>query len=65
MNHVFAIHIGNSTTCLAVYKQDDNIEFLANNAGDRVMPALVTVMDNEKCLSSLQIPNDNSVEHNS
>uniref|UniRef100_A0A1B6LMJ5 Heat shock 70 kDa protein 14 n=1 Tax=Graphocephala atropunctata TaxID=36148 RepID=A0A1B6LMJ5_9HEMI len=55
MNPVFGIHVGNSRACLAVCKQDDSkfsVEVIANNAGDRVMPAIVTVTETENVVGA-------------
>ncbi|XP_046683200.1 heat shock 70 kDa protein 14-like [Homalodisca vitripennis] len=55
MNPVFGIHVGNSSACLAVCKQDDgkfSVEVIANDAGDRVMPAIVTVTENESVVGA-------------
>ncbi|XP_054279907.1 heat shock 70 kDa protein 14-like [Macrosteles quadrilineatus] len=55
MNPVFGIHVGNSGACLAMCKKDDSkfqIEVIANHAGERVTPAIVTVTENENVVGT-------------
>uniref|UniRef100_A0A1B6LMX9 Heat shock 70 kDa protein 14 n=1 Tax=Graphocephala atropunctata TaxID=36148 RepID=A0A1B6LMX9_9HEMI len=47
MKPVFGIHIGNTNVTLAICKDNDHPEIVANDAGDRITPAMVTVTDSE------------------
>lgn len=42
----FGIHIGSSSMCIAAQK-DERIDVIANDAGDRVTPAIYGLQDNE------------------
>ncbi|KAJ9577007.1 hypothetical protein L9F63_006444 [Diploptera punctata] len=42
----FGIHVGNTTACLALFK-DGKIEVIANDSGDRVTPAMVAFNESE------------------
>jgi len=46
MSTAFGVHIGNSSACIAVSKEGKT-DVVANDAGDRVTPAMVAFSDNE------------------
>jgi len=46
MSTSFGVHIGNTSACIAVSK-DGKTDVVANDAGDRVTPAMVGFSDNE------------------
>ncbi|KAL0281213.1 UNVERIFIED_CONTAM: hypothetical protein PYX00_002268 [Menopon gallinae] len=41
MDALFGIHIGNTSACLSIWKDEGRVEVVANDAGDRVTPAVV------------------------
>ncbi|XP_015592828.1 heat shock 70 kDa protein 14 [Cephus cinctus] len=45
----FGLYLGNTSACLAIYK-DDNVDVVANDAGDRVTAAVVAFNDSEKVI---------------
>ncbi|XP_050440434.1 heat shock 70 kDa protein 14-like [Adelges cooleyi] len=44
---VFGIHVGNSTASIAISKEEGKVDVLANEAGDRITPAVVSITDKE------------------
>ncbi|XP_025425728.1 heat shock 70 kDa protein 14-like [Sipha flava] len=44
---VFGIHVGNSTASIAIFKEEGKVDVLANEAGDRITPAIVSITDEE------------------
>ncbi|KAK7862662.1 hypothetical protein R5R35_009235 [Gryllus longicercus] len=48
---VFGIHLGNTSACLASYK-DGKAQIIANDVGDRITPAVVAVTDTEKVVGT-------------
>ncbi|KAL4091946.1 hypothetical protein QTP88_026545 [Uroleucon formosanum] len=44
---VFGIHVGNSTASIAISKEEGKVDVLANEAGDRITPAVVSITDEE------------------
>lgn len=46
MNAAFGVHVGNSSACIAV-SREGKTDVVANDAGDRVTPAMVSFADNE------------------
>lgn len=47
MSCVFGIHVGNSSTCLA-YCKDGKVDVIADDSGNRVMPAILAFVDGEE-----------------
>lgn len=52
MYPTFGIHVGNSTASIAIWKEDGKVSVLANDAGDRVTPAVMTFYDSEKVVGA-------------
>ncbi|VVC32759.1 Heat shock protein 70 family [Cinara cedri] len=44
---VFGIHVGNSSASIAISKEEGKVDVLANEAGDRITPAVVSITDEE------------------
>ncbi|KAH0550280.1 heat shock 70 kDa protein 14-like [Cotesia glomerata] len=47
----FGLYLGNTSACLALYK-DENVDVVANHAGDRVTAAVITITDSEKVIGA-------------
>uniref|UniRef100_A0A1B6ETG7 Heat shock 70 kDa protein 14 n=1 Tax=Cuerna arida TaxID=1464854 RepID=A0A1B6ETG7_9HEMI len=47
MKPVFGIHIGNTNASMAICRDDDHPDIVANDLGDRLTSANITVTDNE------------------
>ncbi|XP_049783429.1 heat shock 70 kDa protein 14-like [Schistocerca cancellata] len=47
MAGVFGIHVGNSSACLA-YCKDGKVDIIADDSGNRIMPAIVAFVDGEE-----------------
>lgn len=60
MSAVFGIHVGNTSMCLASNK-DGKIDIVANDFGDRVMPAVVGFHESEEVIG---LPAKNSIFRN-
>lgn len=43
----FGLYLGNTSACLAIYK-DENVDVVANHAGDRVTPAAISFHESEQ-----------------
>lgn len=52
MVYYYGLYIGNSTVSIAAYKDDGKVEILANEAGDRVTPAIITITQKERVVGS-------------
>ncbi|KAK9500495.1 hypothetical protein O3M35_001750 [Rhynocoris fuscipes] len=52
MVYYYGIYIGNSTVSIAAYRDDGKVEIVANEAGDRVTPAVITLTHKEKVVGS-------------
>ncbi|KAF6198254.1 hypothetical protein GE061_008001 [Apolygus lucorum] len=52
MVNYFGLYVGNSTASIALFKEDGKVEILANEAGERVTAAVVTVNSDEKVVGS-------------
>ncbi|XP_046680254.1 heat shock 70 kDa protein 14-like [Homalodisca vitripennis] len=47
MKPVFGIHIGNTNASMAICKDNDHPDIVANDSGERLTPVNITVTDNE------------------
>ncbi|XP_067009057.2 heat shock 70 kDa protein 14-B [Anabrus simplex] len=47
MSAVFGIHVGNSSACVALFK-DGKVEVIANDSGDRITPTVFAMTETEK-----------------
>ncbi|XP_034941289.1 heat shock 70 kDa protein 14-like [Chelonus insularis] len=47
----FGLYLGNTSACLAIYK-DENVDVVANHAGDRVTSAVIAFSDSERVIGT-------------
>ncbi|XP_014280087.1 heat shock 70 kDa protein 14 [Halyomorpha halys] len=55
MANTFGLYVGNSTASIAIFKEERKVEVLANEAGDRVTPTVVTLSHEEKVVGPTSV----------
>lgn len=55
MSNIFGLYVGNSTASIAIYKEEGKVDVIANQNGERVTPASVSISTEEKVVGPSSI----------